>query len=152
MRDSHSDVRRAPIQHDIIPENKRFSEIPSAVEIVIGANGAEEAVEINLETIPDDSTELCTLLENEGAAKKYWMTIAQAYAKYHKIDQAIEVLTTVLTMIMPETSKERLPALSCLAWLYLWKSREAPRLSIGVCAPIPLPARVLFHWLSSPSC
>lgn len=108
---------------------KRFSDVPSAIEIVLDE---AEAVEIDLEGLPDDPTELCTLLENERVARNTWMSIALSYAKYHKVDQAIEVLTKAVAAIAPAATKDKLPMLSCLCWLELRKSREAPRMVPGM--------------------
>lgn len=108
----------------------RFKDIPSAIDIVVQAMDSEEAVEIDLEGLPDDPTELCTLLENEAVGRNYWMTIALAYAKDHKMDQAIEVLTKALT-VSQEQPKGKLPMLSCLCSLNLYKAREASRLVPG---------------------
>ncbi len=58
-----------------------FSDIPSAIDIPVQGDQEDEAVEIDLEDLLDDPTELCTLFENEHAAKTYWMTVALAYAK-----------------------------------------------------------------------
>jgi RNA polymerase-associated protein CTR9 len=70
---------------------------------------------------------LCTLLENEGAARTYWMTVSLAYAKQKKVDHAIEMLIKG-GQAMRGGQKEKLSMLSCLCWMYLWKSREAPRI------------------------
>ena len=107
---------------------KRFSDIPSAIDIPVNSGlEAEEAVEVNLEELHDDPTELCTLLENEGAARNYWMLIALAYAKQRKVDHAIELLSKGLAALSKGVTKEKLGLLTCLCWLYLWRSREAPR-------------------------
>lgn len=62
----------------------RFSHIPAALDVPLSSGDAEEAVEVNLEDLMDDPTELCTLLENENVARGYWMTIALAYAKQQR--------------------------------------------------------------------
>ncbi|KAH8595832.1 putative RNA polymerase II transcription elongation factor [Bisporella sp. PMI_857] len=109
------------------PTSKRFSDIPSAIDIPVQGEDEDQAVEIDLEELMDDPSELCTLLENEGAARTYWMTVALAYAKQKKVDRAIEVLLKG-SQAMRGGQKERLSILSCLCWMYLWKSRESPRL------------------------
>ena len=106
--------------------NTRFSDIPSAIDIPVSGLDAEEAVEVTLEEL-DDPAELCTLLENEGAARNFWMIIALAYAKQRKVDYAIEILNKGLGSLSRQGPKEKLGLLSCLCWLHLWKSREAPR-------------------------
>lgn len=109
--------------------NVRFSDIPAAFDIpVTSVEDDEQAVEIDLEDLLDDPTELCTLLENERAARTYWMTVSLAYAKQRKVDHAIEMLLKGLPVV-PGGQKEKLSMLSCLCWLYLWKSREAPRVA-----------------------
>ncbi|CAG8958833.1 hypothetical protein HYFRA_00011784 [Hymenoscyphus fraxineus] len=106
--------------------SKRFSDIPSAIDIPVQGEGDDEAVEVDLEDLLDDPTELCTLLENEGAARTYWMTVSLAYAKQKKVDHAIEMLLKG-GQAMRGGQKEKLSMLTCLCWMYLWKSREAPR-------------------------
>ncbi|KAL8713718.1 MAG: hypothetical protein Q9220_002244 [cf. Caloplaca sp. 1 TL-2023] len=105
----------------------RFSDIPSQIDIPVNGLDAEEAVEVNLEDLIDDPTELCTLLEQEGVGKNYWMVIALAYAKQSQIDHAIEILSKGLGTLNRGNPKEKLGPLSLTCWLYLWKSREAPR-------------------------
>jgi RNA polymerase-associated protein CTR9 len=51
--------------------SKRFSDIPSAIDIPVQGEDDDQAVEVDLEDLLDDPTELCTLLENEGAARTY---------------------------------------------------------------------------------
>ncbi|KAL8670479.1 MAG: hypothetical protein Q9168_004988 [Polycauliona sp. 1 TL-2023] len=105
----------------------RFSDIPSQIDIPVTGLEAEEAVEVNLEELLDDPTELCTLLEQEGVGKHYWMVIALAYAKQAKADHAIEILSKGLGTLSRGNPKEKLGLLSLTCWLYLCKSREAPR-------------------------
>ena len=108
--------------------SKRFSDIPSAIDIPVTGEDDDQAVEIDLEDLLDDPTELCTLLENENAARTYWMTVALAYAKQKKVDHAIEMLVKGGNA-MKGGQKEKLSMLSCLCWMFLWKSREAPRVA-----------------------
>ncbi|KAL8854100.1 MAG: hypothetical protein Q9221_001020 [Calogaya cf. arnoldii] len=105
----------------------RFSDIPTQVDIPVAGLETEEAVEVNLEELLDDPTELCTLLEQEGVSKQYWMVIALAYAKQAKVDHAIEILSKGLGSLNRGNPKEKLGPLSLTCWLYLCKSREAPR-------------------------
>src|SRR5271170_2225507 len=107
----------------------RFSDIPSAIDIPVSGLDTEEAVEVNLEELLDDSTELCQLLENEKASKNLWITIALAYAKQSQIDHAIEILNRGLSSLARSVPKERLSLLGCVCWLQLLKSRQAPRVA-----------------------
>ncbi|CAJ2509931.1 Uu.00g058310.m01.CDS01 [Anthostomella pinea] len=108
------------------PVSKRFSDIPSAIDIPV-QDGEDEAVEIDLEELVDDPTELCTLFDNERAARLYWMTVALAYAKQKKIDHAIEMLNRGSNAMQDNNPMEKLSVITCVCWMYLWKSREAPR-------------------------
>lgn len=116
---------------EAMPVSLRFSDIPSAIDIPVQGDQEDEAVEIDLEDLVDDPTELCTLFENEHAAKTYWMTVALAYAKQHKIDHAIEMLIRGGGAIQGNASnpRDRVSMICCLCWMYLWKSREAPRVA-----------------------
>lgn len=112
------------------PVSMRFSDIPSAIDIPVQGDQEDEAVEIDLEDLLDDPTELCTLFENEHAAKTYWMTVALAYAKQKKIDHAIEMLIRGSTSISNSSNpRDKVSVICCLCWMYLWKSREAPRVA-----------------------
>ncbi|KAJ6446378.1 RNA polymerase-associated protein CTR9 [Purpureocillium lavendulum] len=112
------------------PVSTRFSDIPSAIDIPVQGDQEDEAVEIDLEDLLDDPTELCTLFENEHAAKTYWMTVALAYAKQKKIDHAIEMLLRGTASISNSGNpRDKVSMICCLCWMYLWKSREAPRVA-----------------------
>ncbi|KAK4091214.1 hypothetical protein Purlil1_4228 [Purpureocillium lilacinum] len=112
------------------PVSTRFSDIPSAIDIPVQGDQEDEAVEIDLEDLLDDPTELCTLFENEHAAKTYWMTVALAYAKQKKIDHAIEMLLRGASSISNSGNpRDKVSMICCLCWMYLWKSREAPRVA-----------------------
>ena len=111
-----------------LPTSKRFSDIPSTIDIPV-QDQEDEAVEIDLEELADDPTELCTLFEMERAARTYWMVVALAYAKRKKIDFAIEILIRGSNAMQANNPREKLSIVSCLCWMYLYKSREAPRVA-----------------------
>ncbi|KAK3369140.1 hypothetical protein B0T24DRAFT_556962 [Lasiosphaeria ovina] len=119
--------KQAP-PHYATPKSKRFSDIPSTIDIPV-QDQDDEAVEIDLEVLADDPTELCTLFEMEHAARTYWMTVALAYAKQRKIDFAIEMLIRGANAMQINNPREKLSIVTCLCWMYLWKSREAPRVA-----------------------
>ena len=105
----------------------RFSDVPSTFDIHVG--DAEEAVELNLDELNDDATELCTLLEDENAEKRTWMVIALAYAKQKNVDQAINMLHKSLPSLARGNPKEKLGPISLLCWMFLGKARAAPRVA-----------------------
>lgn len=107
--------------------NLRFSDIPSAIDIP--ASTLDSEVEVSLEGLPDDPTELCTLLENEKAAKNFWVIIALAYAKQKQIDHAIDILNKGLASVAHGATKEKLGLLAWVCWLLMLKSRQAPRVA-----------------------
>ena len=107
----------------------RFSDVPAVLQVhVSGGDTGEADVEIPLETLFDDPTETCTLLENENADKRTWMITALAYAKQEKLDLAIDILQKALVSLSRGNPKEKLGPLSLLCWMFLGKSRNAPRL------------------------
>ncbi|KAI1333784.1 tetratricopeptide [Xylariaceae sp. FL0016] len=126
------------------PVSKRFSDIPSAIDIPV-QDQEDEAVEIDLEDLVDDPTELCTLFENEGAARLYWMTVSLAYAKQKKIDHAIEMLNRGSAAMQDNNPMEKLSIITCVCWMYLWKSREAPRVPPE--GALPSEAKTKDHYL-----
>lgn len=105
----------------------RFSDIPSAIDIP--ASTFDSEVEVSLEELPDDPTELCTLLENEKAAKNFWVIISLAYAKQNQLDHAVEILQKGLASVAHGATKEKLGLLNWLCWLLMLKSRQAPRVA-----------------------
>jgi RNA polymerase-associated protein CTR9 len=119
------------------PASLRFSDIPSAIEVPVQGDQDDEAVEIDLMELGDDPTELCTLFENERAAKPYWMTVALAYAKQGKVDHAIEMLLRGSSAIQAggavqggsASQRDKVSMICCLCWMYLFKTREAPRVA-----------------------
>ena len=114
-------------QDSIMPSGTMFSDVPKAIDIPVSGMDVEEAVEVDLEELLDDPTELCQMLENEGAAKQYWVTISLAYAKQNKVDHALDVLSKGLESLSRKDPKETLGPLTLLCWFYLGKSRAAPR-------------------------
>lgn len=122
---------------DAQPSFARFSDIPPTMDIPVSSGEIDEAVEVDLEELMEDPTELCTLLENENVAKNYWMTIALAYAKQQKLDLAVDIVTRGLGTLSRAKPEEKLGLLACLCWLHLWQCREAPRVKPGerfICA------------------
>jgi RNA polymerase-associated protein CTR9 len=115
-----------------LPPNLRFSDIPAAIDIPVQGADESEAVEVDLLDLSDDPTELCTLLENEGAPKHLWMIIALAYAKRGDVDRAIQVVDYGLNSLGRGEAREKLPLLSCKSCLFLWKARDAPRVIPGM--------------------
>ncbi|KAL2753316.1 hypothetical protein ACRALDRAFT_1036001, partial [Sodiomyces alcalophilus JCM 7366] len=127
------------------PTRKRFSDIPSAIDVPVHGEAEDEAVEIDLEALFDDPTEVCTLLENERAARTYWMTVALAYAKQKNVDHAIEMLVRGGNSMRDNNPREKLSLVGCLCWMYLWKAREAPRLAPD--GRLPSEAKTKEHYL-----
>ncbi|KAJ5728039.1 hypothetical protein N7493_004369 [Penicillium malachiteum] len=105
----------------------RFSDIPDAIDIP--ASSFDSEVEVSLLDLPEDPTELCTLLENERAAKNFWVIIALAYAKRKQIDHAIDILNKGLASVAHGATKEKLGLLGWVCWLFMLKSRQAPRVA-----------------------
>lgn len=105
----------------------RFSNVPAALDIPVkGEDGDEEAVNLDLTELLDETDELCGLLENENAAYNYWITISLAYAKLNKLNVAIDIIQRALKASRGST-EDRLRLLCCLCWLFLAKCRRAPR-------------------------
>ncbi|KAK5121875.1 hypothetical protein LTR85_004446 [Meristemomyces frigidus] len=105
---------------------ERFSHIPAVIDIPVRGEDGDEAVNLDLTELLDETDELCDLLENENAARNYWITIALAYAKQNKVNVAIDILQKGLGALSRGKSEE-LSILACLCWMYLWKCRHAPR-------------------------
>jgi RNA polymerase-associated protein CTR9 len=113
------------------PTYERFGDLPTILEIPVHDGVGDESVELPLEDLPsDDTTELCNLLENEHAARTYWITIALAYARQNQLDNAIDILSQGFREQRNNTA-DKVSYLGALCWMYMWKCREAPRLRPG---------------------
>lgn len=110
--------------YDPLAKYTRWHNFPIAMDIPIGDAGEE--VELNLQDL-DEPTELCQLLENEKVDRKYWVAVALAYARKGLLDYAIEVLRQGSHVFARSSSKDKLSLLGCMSWMYLLKSRHAPR-------------------------
>lgn len=105
----------------------RFGNVPAAIDIPVRGEDGDEAVSLDLTQLQDETDELCDLLENENAARNYWITIALAYAKQRKLNVAIDIIQRGLKASARGSSEDRLRILCCLCWLFLAKCRRAPR-------------------------
>jgi RNA polymerase-associated protein CTR9 len=135
----------------------RFADIPASIDIPVSAGDDDEddetaVVEVDPDALPDDPTELCTLLENENSPRRFWMHIALSYAKHEKVDIAIEIMTKGLQARHSSADRnEKLPMLNCLTWLFLQRSREASKSAAGGNTGKWEPLSFL-AWLTSPRC
>lgn len=125
----------------------RYSDIPPSIDIPVSAGDEDDddetaVVEVDPDALPEDPTELCTLLENERSPRQFWMYIALAYAKHEKVDIAIEIMAKGLHARASDTA-EKLPMLNLLTWLYLQRSREAARNVAGMNIHLPPPFPVI---------
>ncbi|KAK0106723.1 hypothetical protein ONS96_004341 [Cadophora gregata f. sp. sojae] len=90
--------------------SQRFSDIPSTLDIAVHLEQKVEveddahAVEIYFEDLSDPN-ELCSLLEIEHAAPRYWMTIALAYAKQGTMEDAIKTLVRAGNLLQEKESR-----------------------------------------------
>ncbi|KAK6458401.1 protein required for normal CLN1 and CLN2 G1 cyclin expression [Scheffersomyces xylosifermentans] len=100
------------------------------ISFYVGAQAVESAgnldvplsngqiVSINLvEELPDDPNELVSFLESENCSRKYWITVASAYAQLGKLNEALEIVKSALnlTHFSDEDNKS---FHSFLVWLY----------------------------------
>jgi hypothetical protein len=77
-----------------------------------------QIVSINLvEELPEDPIELVTFLKGENCGKKYWITIARAYAQLNKLDEAQSIVTNALELSQ-FNSDDITNFQSFLVWLY----------------------------------
>ena len=110
---------------DVTPLYPRFGDIPAVIDIPVRGEDGDEAVNLDLTELINETDELCDLLENENASRTYWVTIALAYAKQGKVNIAIDILQKALSALRRE--EDRLGVLTCLCWMFLRKCRKAPR-------------------------
>lgn len=99
--------------------------------------GEDEEVELDLDRLAEDATEICDLLENEDCARIEWLTVASAYRRLEMIDQAHEVIKRSLTVPSCSNQKDRARLFAFQSWLYMQQAREAPKTVIhGIRSPM----------------
>ncbi|KAF6008279.1 hypothetical protein HII13_004064 [Brettanomyces bruxellensis] len=64
---------------------------PNNLTIPLKEEGEEVVIDANTD-LPEDSSELCTLLTNEECKPEYWLLVAKAYANKEKYDEALNVV------------------------------------------------------------
>lgn len=78
-----------------------------------------QIVSINLvDELPEDPNELISFLETENCPKKYWISVAQAYAKVNKCDESLLITNKALSLVQFNEA-DKLSFHSFRAWLYL---------------------------------
>ncbi|KAL9093171.1 MAG: hypothetical protein Q9159_000348 [Coniocarpon cinnabarinum] len=107
---------------------QRFSTVPPQLEVPIYNGEPGEAVDLDLEELMDDPTELCTLLGNEQVDKSFWITTAMAYAKQSRLEEAVDILNQAIQALSSGKAQDRLQLHNCLCWVQLMRSRKAPRI------------------------
>ncbi|EHN00349.1 Ctr9p [Saccharomyces cerevisiae x Saccharomyces kudriavzevii VIN7] len=90
-------------------------EWPTSLDIPLKAS--EELVGIDLETdLPDDPTDLKTLLVEESSEKEHWLTIALAYCNHGKTNEGIKLIEMALNVFQ---NSERASLHTFLTWAHL---------------------------------
>ncbi|CCH62681.1 hypothetical protein TBLA_0I00160 [Henningerozyma blattae CBS 6284] len=88
---------------------------PASLDIPLKAS--EEVVSIDLETdLPDNPSDLKTLLVEEGSAKEHWLTIAAAYCNQGKLSEGIKLAQLALDVFEHE---EKATIYTFLTWAHL---------------------------------
>ncbi|KAG2734655.1 hypothetical protein G9P44_002661 [Scheffersomyces stipitis] len=93
------------------------AEIGAILDVPL-SNG--QIVSINLvDELPDDPVELESFLEGENCSKKYWISVASAYAQLGKLEEALHIIQTALDKNPAHFSDEDNKSFhSFLVWLY----------------------------------
>ncbi|CAI6747904.1 ASN_HP2_G0045720.mRNA.1.CDS.1 [Saccharomyces cerevisiae] len=90
-------------------------EWPTSLDIPLKAS--EELVGIDLETdLPDDPTDLKTLLVEENSEKEHWLTIALAYCNHGKTNEGIKLIEMALDVFQ---NSEKASLHTFLTWAHL---------------------------------
>ncbi|KAK4501192.1 hypothetical protein PRZ48_006999 [Zasmidium cellare] len=102
---------------------ERYADVPDAVDVPVGG----DIVALDTTQEIDDIEELADMLQDENVETKWWLIIALAYVKQGHVTIAIDVLKKADEVMQQGRQQDRLSVLLCLAWVYVWKSRRAPR-------------------------
>lgn len=93
-----------------------------ATAIDIPLKASEEVVSIDLETdLPDDPSDLRTLLVEESSDKEHWLTIAIAYCNQGRIPEGIKLIEMALETF---ENVEKAPLHTFLTWAHLKLAKE----------------------------
>ncbi|KAJ2433572.1 protein required for normal CLN1 and CLN2 G1 cyclin expression, partial [Coemansia sp. RSA 2440] len=98
--------------------------------IEVPIENSDDVLEINCSQLPEHASEICDILENEGAAQRYYQQFALEYYKQGQADEAIVTLKRGLANAKSNDQTAKLPLLNLLASIYVQKAKQPLALSM----------------------
>ncbi|KAJ2501613.1 protein required for normal CLN1 and CLN2 G1 cyclin expression [Coemansia sp. RSA 1972] len=92
--------------------------------IEVPIENSDDVLEINCSQLPEHASEICDILENEGAAQRYYQQFALEYYKQGQADEAIVTLKRGLANAKSNDQTAKLPLLNLLASIYVQKAKQ----------------------------
>ncbi|KAJ2361660.1 protein required for normal CLN1 and CLN2 G1 cyclin expression, partial [Coemansia sp. RSA 2610] len=101
---------------------------PRMIEVPI--ENSDDVLEINCSQLPEHAAEICDILENEGAALRFYQLFALEYYKQGQTEEAVAALKRGLAQAKANDQTSKLPLLTFLASIYVQKAKS-PLASAG---------------------
>ncbi|KAJ2656959.1 protein required for normal CLN1 and CLN2 G1 cyclin expression [Coemansia sp. RSA 1199] len=92
--------------------------------IEVPIENSDDVLEINCSQLPEHASEICDILENEGAAQRYYQQFALEYYKQGQADEAVVTLKRGLANAKSNDQTAKLPLLNLLASIYVQKAKQ----------------------------
>ncbi|KAJ1746603.1 protein required for normal CLN1 and CLN2 G1 cyclin expression [Coemansia sp. RSA 1821] len=95
---------------------------PRMIEVPI--ENSDDVLEINCSQLPEHASEICDILENEGAALRFYQLFAIEYYKQGQAEESIAALKRGLAHAKANDQTAKLPLLNFLASIYIQKAKK----------------------------
>ncbi|KAJ2847687.1 protein required for normal CLN1 and CLN2 G1 cyclin expression [Coemansia brasiliensis] len=95
---------------------------PRMIEVPI--ENSDDVLEINCSQLPEHASEICDILENEGAALRFYQLFAIEYYKQGQAEESIAALKRGLAHAKANDQTAKLPLLNFLASIYIQKAKR----------------------------
>ncbi|KAJ2823665.1 protein required for normal CLN1 and CLN2 G1 cyclin expression, partial [Coemansia erecta] len=92
--------------------------------IEVPIENSDDVLEIDCSQLPEHAAEICDILENEGAALRFYKLFALEYYKQEQADEAIVALKRGLLHAKANDQTAKLPLLNLLASIYVQKAKQ----------------------------
>ncbi|KAJ2798892.1 protein required for normal CLN1 and CLN2 G1 cyclin expression, partial [Coemansia guatemalensis] len=90
---------------------------PRVIEVPI--DNSNDVLEIDCSQLPENSAEICDILENEGCALRFYQLFALEYYKQGGMEEAVAALKRGIASAKANDQTAKVPLLNLLASIYV---------------------------------
>ncbi|PIA12746.1 TPR-like protein, partial [Coemansia reversa NRRL 1564] len=94
--------------------------------IEVPIDNSNDVLEIDCSQLPENSAEICDILENEGCALRFYQLFALEYYKQGGMEEAVATLKRGIASAKANDQTAKVPLLNLLANIYVQKAKGTP--------------------------